>query len=72
MPSNSSTTSFRIGTIDIVPNDAARTTVLSFSVQVTDSDGDTTSTALDFTLENPYLAPIVIDMDGDGVEFRGV
>jgi hypothetical protein len=43
-----------------------QTVRLTFNVTVTDSDGDSVSTQLKI---NPITPPVVLDLDGDGLEF---
>ena len=45
---------------------------LGFDYQASDADGDTTDGAIDFIVTPAAVAPIAIDLDGDGVEFLGL
>ncbi len=44
---------------------------LSFDVLATDADGDTSTGTIDVTLVPPTVVPVILDLDGDGVEFVG-
>ncbi|MBA4764271.1 MAG: tandem-95 repeat protein [Erythrobacter sp.] len=64
-------TSFSIGAFGYDASQAGSPIDLSFDVLATDGDGDTSTGTIDVTLV-PAVAPIVLDLDGDGVEFLGM
>ena len=69
---DNNTTSFRISTITVDGRDSDTPLDLDFPVTITDQDGDSASTTVTVSLDNPATPPVVIDLDGDGVEFDGI
>ena len=71
LDTTNTTVKWQIGAINLGTTAGNDTVNLNYAVDLTDSDGDTTSTTFDFTL-TPPTPPVVIDMDGDGVEFDNI
>ena len=63
---------FALGKFGVESAVSGRDIGLSFDVKATDADGDTSSGAIDFIVSPASVAPIAIDLDGDGVEFLGL
>jgi len=71
-PSDLNTQAFRISTISISGIESDTPLDISFPVTVSDQDGDSASTTIDVTIDNPTVPPIVVDLDGDGAEFDSI
>jgi len=60
---------FSLGAFGVVSAVSGRDIGLGFDFLASDADGDTSSGAIDFIVSPVAVAPIAIDLDGDGVEF---
>ncbi len=67
-PATAGTNSFRIGTIQIIPEESMGTVDLNFNAEITDSDGDSQLTSIGVLLQSGE-APVVLDMNDDGATF---
>ncbi|MFL6854032.1 MAG: hypothetical protein ACJ8D3_01080, partial [Sphingomicrobium sp.] len=70
-PNNSTTNSFDLGIFSIGQVETGDPINIKLDLQLTDFDGDTivVTDALDITILPDSTPPVVLDLDGDGVEF---